>query len=344
MSGWVISCRWWTEVAASASTNRHGWTIRSLTLIFAVREAIRTIPLEGQVLGIDVGWSTKRRTTGLALLQWTKEEVSWVFRRTTANLREREENLKNLVPQNTPLLGVAIDGPLAKNLTPVSGYRTADALFSLGAFQKRGSAAPTSPASKLHVHATRLAKLVVSLEELRYWTVAEASFPERISKKSIVEAHPVPFLSTLIDEERLPSVTRGRASDEFFCHLAKNGKLVLLLSGLLPGRSLRQDPSSVTNHDDRAALVCAITALCVVAGQYVTGGDSRDGRIVLTHQCWWGGSCTGTTPIRWAERELRKNLDAVREKGQLPNPKPRYAADVQVTCNGKPWMLASTQA
>lgn len=38
--------------------------------------------------------------------------------------------------------------------------------------------------------------------------------------------------------------------------------------------------SSVTNHDDRAALVCALTALCVVAGRYSAVGDT-DGWIIL---------------------------------------------------------------
>jgi hypothetical protein len=35
----------------------------------------------------------------------------------------------------------------------------------------------------------------------------------------------------------------------------------------------------VTNHDDRAALICALTALCVAAGDFTAVGDA-DGWIV----------------------------------------------------------------
>ena len=33
----------------------------------------------------------------------------------------------------------------------------------------------------------------------------------------------------------------------------------------------------VTNHDDRAALICALTALCVAAGDYTAVGDTDGG-------------------------------------------------------------------
>jgi hypothetical protein len=48
----------------------------------------------------------------------------------------------------------------------------------------------------------------------------------------------------------------------------------------LPGRSLIRHPSEVTNHDDRAALVCALTALCVTVEDYTAVGD-EDGWIIL---------------------------------------------------------------
>ena len=40
-------------------------------------------------------------------------------------------------------------------------------------------------------------------------------------------------------------------------------------------------PCEVKNHDDRAALVCALTALCVAARQFTAVGDDDYGWIIL---------------------------------------------------------------
>jgi hypothetical protein len=73
---------------------------------------------------------------------------------------------------------------------------------------------------------------------------------------------------------------RGDRSDTFFKHLTETGTLQKLLLDLLPGRSLALPLSGVNNHDDRAALVCALTALAVAAGDYTAVGDAN-GWIVL---------------------------------------------------------------
>jgi hypothetical protein len=63
-------------------------------------------------------------------------------------------------------------------------------------------------------------------------------------------------------------------------HLSRTGALTRLISDLLPGRSLVDIFEAVTNHDDRAALVCAITSLCVASSRYSSVGDSQ-GWIIL---------------------------------------------------------------
>lgn len=42
----------------------------------------------------------------------------------------------------------------------------------------------------------------------------------------------------------------------------------------------------ITNHDDRAAFVCAITALGVVAGDFTAVGDKSDGWILLPRRAF----------------------------------------------------------
>jgi hypothetical protein len=69
---------------------------------------------------------------------------------------------------------------------------------------------------------------------------------------------------------------------------------------LLPGRVLACDVGQITNHDDRAAFVCALTALAVAFGDFSAVGDA-DGWIILP-------------PWRfvqaWAQAELEENARA----------------------------------
>jgi len=66
---------------------------------------------------------------------------------------------------------------------------------------------------------------------------------------------------------------------------------------------MSQHPSAVTNHDDRAALVCALTALCVAARDYTAVGD-EDGWIILPPSSFVQG---------WAMHALRANAAGERE-------------------------------
>jgi len=101
-----------------------------------------------------------------------------------------------------------------------------------------------------------------------------------IDQKAVVEAFPSSFLGLMICDPARVAARRGDRSDVFFQHLLLNGRLQALLQHLLPNRHLDPDMRKITNHDDRAAFVCALTALCVVAGQCVAVGDD-DGWIIL---------------------------------------------------------------
>jgi hypothetical protein len=110
--------------------------------------------------------------------------------------------------------------------------------------------------------------------------VAPASHAVQIDDLALVEAFPTAFLGVMIADPTSLSSERSNRSDVFFQHLAGAGRLASLLEDLLPGRTSAEDWRAVTNHDDRAALVCALTSLCVAAGGYVAVGD-QDGWIVL---------------------------------------------------------------
>ena len=95
-----------------------------------------------------------------------------------------------------------------------------------------------------------------------------------------MEAFPSSFLGLMIAEPKLLGAQRSNRSDIFYARLAKEGDLARLVSDLLPGPRLACSFDAVTNHDDRAAVVCALTALCVAAGRYSAVGDQQ-GWIVL---------------------------------------------------------------
>jgi len=76
-----------------------------------------------------------------------------------------------------------------------------------------------------------------------------------------------------------------KRSDRYFSHLDGRERpdrtLAELVEDLLGAKEWKEPVHSLTNHDDRAAFVCAITALCVARGEYTAVGDRRDGWIVL---------------------------------------------------------------
>jgi hypothetical protein len=77
----------------------------------------------------------------------------------------------------------------------------------------------------------------------------------------------------MIEAPKALNTRRSDRSDIFFEHLARAGVLQRLVNHCLPGRLLNQHPITVTNHDDRAALVCAFTALGLAAQDYTAVGD-----------------------------------------------------------------------
>jgi hypothetical protein len=110
--------------------------------------------------------------------------------------------------------------------------------------------------------------------------VAAASHVGAVHRLAVVEAFPSSFMGMMLDGPDWPVVRRGDRSDVYFELLAGQGRLAEQMALLLPGRRASQAFGEVRNHDDRAGLICAMTALGVAADCYVAVGDA-EGRIVL---------------------------------------------------------------
>lgn len=203
------------------------------------------------------------------------------------------------------MLGVGIDGPLAREFLHVQHYRAAEAILSRGKLQKRGKPGQTSSPTgqQLHRHATELARLAIQEA-----VVAEATHSDAIHRLRIVEAFPNAFLLALLEESRIPRLNRD-ATDRFWeIAVEPSGGLDRLLQLLLPGRRVQPAPSLLLDHEERAALICALTALSVVAGTFVAVGDPACGDIVLPGTAVWGGL--------WLLGEIETNAQEIRRQNR----------------------------
>ena len=160
---------------------------------------------------------------------------------------------------------------------PIGVYRVAERMLTCR-FQRligKPGQSSTPVGKQLNCHANECAKVVLGLGKISLATHRTA-----IHAKAIVEAFPSSFLGLMIAEPQLFDAQRGNRSDIFYVHLARTGVLTRLISDLLPNRRLVDIFEAVTNHDDRAAVICALTSLCVAASRYSSVGD-RQGWIIL---------------------------------------------------------------
>lgn len=234
------------------------------------------ISLDGSVVGIDVGCSPTRRSSAICRLDWSASGVSWDIARFRAVEPERERVIAQ-VAGGRRIIAAAFDGPIRRGFGIIGRYRTAERMLTRRLRPLIGKPGQSStPVGKLlNEHANDCVRHLVACCD-----VQDARHGVAIDQKALVEAFPSSFLGLIIDDPTHLAARRGDRSDTFFQHLAATGRFHALLDHLLPGRKLAFDPNTVTNHDDRAALICALTALCVAAGQFVAVGDDN-GWIIL---------------------------------------------------------------
>lgn len=284
---------------------------------------------DGVVLGIDVGWSRRRASTGLCVVSWRDGVVTWAFARARHDEDSRRAAITALLAgAGSRASAVAIDGPLRPDLECRCRYRVCDALLSRGVFQRRGKVAPTSCPSgfRLHQEAALLAELVLE------HAVAPARHRPAIHPRAVVEAFPNLCLGVMCDDDSrspYPRPARRRHwTDTLYPCLVGGAKLQTLMTCLLPGHRVAGSWIEVTHHEDRAALACAVTALGVAVGRHVAVG-STDGWIVLPPAEAWGRADDGGA---WAERALRENVASA--AGLFPGRRPAVYRD------GEAWITA----
>ena len=241
--------------------------------------------MEGSVLGIDVGWSPKRKSSAVWRLSWSDGEVNWHIRRFRAIEPDRKDTIKRVVDEHD-LLAVAIDGPLRPSFDEIGHYRSAEYLLTQKELRERiGKPGQSSSPNgkKLNEQANKSAMLVKNC-----CRISKASHQMRIDARAIVEAFPTTFLGVMVDRPEVLQRPQQK-SDRYFIHLANHQRLDGFLELLPNDRKWAHAPSEITNHDDRAAFACALTALCVAVGEFTAVGDEDDGWIILPPKRMFAG-------------------------------------------------------
>jgi Protein of unknown function (DUF429) len=230
----------------------------------------------GAVLGIDVGCSAIRRSSAVCRIAWSAHEVIWRVARFRAVEPERSETIV-AVAGDGPLTCAAVDGPLRRGFDGIGRYRAAERMLTRRLHRNIGKpGASSAPVGiLLNAHANACARTV-----LQHCDMALATHATPIDNKAVVEAFPSSFLGVLLDDPSTLAARRHNRSDLFFLHCCERATLDRLIGHLLPGRRQARPPTELTDHDERAAFVCALTALCVATDDYTAVGDD-DGWIIL---------------------------------------------------------------
>lgn len=238
------------------------------------------------MLGIDVGWSLRSASSGICRLDWDERSIGWTLRHFTGHADDRAASLA-AVAGARPLLAAGLDGPLRGDLAVIDRYRLAERLLSQKAIAARISqpGSSRSPVGRLlNHHTNQFASMLIDSGLL-----ADAQHEHAVHRLAVFEAFPTSFMGLMLDDAQKGA--RQQRSDRYYQDLVANGTLARLLAHHLPGRALTNDLASVRNHDERAALICAISALGVARHDYVAVGDD-DGWIMLPPRTFiadWAG-------------------------------------------------------
>jgi hypothetical protein len=240
------------------------------------------------LLGIDVGYSQSRPTTGIA---WSNgSDCAAVKTHTDWDRRRRH------IPASTTFALIAIDGPLTPPDAPDDLDRLCERLFTRGAFQKR-----CKPGLSQYGHGRTLrkaaAETAAQVSHLSAATIHKSVIPDT----AIIEAFPNAFLGVLLEDERfaMSKAPKRKKFDWLYDHAVEAGVFENLL-GFIGWNNERLLQKVVTerDHEKRAAWMCLLTAACAAAGKSEAIGDEVGGWIWLPPAELWA---------EWARRGLAEN-------------------------------------
>ncbi len=266
-----------------------------------------TTPEKTDVLGIDVGLTLVNPTSGLCRTGCGGDVVSHTF---------IDYGSRTAIVGTGSFAVIAIDAPVLPVETLHYDVRPCEKVFVWGPFQKR------CKPGESHVPGTGQALRRSGVETARTFAphVASASvvadFPKIYGDRNIVEAFPNGFLGVSLEAGSFQNALgQGERFDWLYGEWLSQGVHSRLSAEV---QWLRKPfwglVAANSQHDERAALICAITAACVLLGRYVAVGEALGGYFFMPPWNVWQS---------WAKDALRRNRHD-----------PRLPRSVEVWING----------
>jgi hypothetical protein len=204
---------------------------------------------------------------------------------------------------------LAIDAPVLPMHELHYRRRACEKVFVWGAFQKRCKCGE----SQVSGTGQALRRAGVDTAHAFVKDVAKGEcarpFPRIFGEHNIVEAFPNAFIGVTLAEAKFES-TPGRGDKFDWLYDAWiESKVPNRLKAVLDWdrENFWRAVNDNKHHDERAALVCAITALCVLRGVYVAVGEPSGGYFFLPPWQMWAD---------WAQDAINRH----RVDGRLPAP------------------------
>jgi hypothetical protein len=253
-----------------------------------------------KLVGVDVGFSKTRKTTGIASL----DGYSLCLTRTGTESEDRTR----CIPEGFRATVAAFDGPLVPQDLEPPIRRACEFVFVHAPFDKRCKPGLSQFGTGLKLrYATTDA--CAQLNQFISFPSGPGTQVDRCGP--IVEAFPNAFLAVLLPEvvfsgEAAQKIKRGRRFDWLYDQALKAERLdskSLLLD--LPDEvwhRLREEK----NHELRASLICLLTAAFAAQGTAALIGESTGGWFWLPPYSLWEP---------WAKRGLMIAAEAIANKG-----------------------------
>lgn len=242
------------------------------------------------LIGLDVGFSGSSSSTGVARLgadgdlRLASATSTWESRSGVIGTASADV--------------AAIDAPYTT--AHPADVRSCERVFTLGRFQRRckpGLSHVPGTGRQLRAAGWETAQQLRAIAPGRG---VRAAFPRIEENANVVEAFPNAYLGVCISDEayrEMPPLRRGQKFDWLFDRWVKGGlfQQVAERIGLKHVVDLEDRFDRNRQHDERAALVCILTAAGVFNGRYAAVGDSQGGYFFLPPWQNWAA---------WARREL----------------------------------------
>ncbi len=254
------------------------------------------------IAGIDCGLTLIKPTSGVC----RTGTDGFVVDHTYIDKLSRVQLLENV--QHFDCLG--IDAPVLPNNILNYDFRAVESLFMRGAFHDR-----CKPGAS-HVigtgQALRRSGCDTAIQfAAETYVQGQVHYPRIKANQNIIEAFPNAFLGVMLDSQVIDETNAGRGEkfDILFSLCNHHGLFEALNDCLIweDGNFWNAFPITI-DHDDRAALVCAATAICAHQGIYVAVGDAIGGYFFLPPWPLWNNWAKDALNVERRGRDFRRRF------------------------------------